>query len=46
MKEQEELMPEPMVREWCFQILRGLAHIHKHGYFHRDLKPGHAYHIR
>lgn len=41
-------MSEPMVREWCFQILRGLAHIHKHGYFHRDLKPGQhrAHHIR
>lgn len=40
MKEQAELMPEAKVREWTFQILRGLAHIHKHGYFHRDLKPG------
>lgn len=40
MKEQGELMPEQRVREWCFQILRGLTHIHKHGYFHRDLKPG------
>jgi serine/threonine protein kinase len=40
MKEQGELIPEARVRAWCFQILQGLAHIHKHGYFHRDLKPG------
>ncbi len=22
-----------------FQIVQGLAYVHKHGYFHRDLKP-------
>lgn len=43
MKDQAELIPEASVRDWCFQILQGLAHIHKHGYFHRDLKPGAAH---
>ncbi len=23
-----------------FQVLCGLAHMHKHGFFHRDMKPG------
>jgi len=23
-----------------YQVLLGLAFMHKHGYFHRDLKPG------
>lgn len=27
------------VRNICFQILKGLAHLHKQGYCHRDLKP-------
>ena len=22
-----------------FQVLDGLAHMHKHGFFHRDIKP-------
>jgi hypothetical protein len=40
MKEQQGGIPEERVRGWCLQILQGLAYIHKHGYFHRDLKPG------
>jgi serine/threonine protein kinase len=25
---------------WCVvQVLQGLAFMHKHGYFHRDMKP-------
>ena len=31
---------EARVRDMTFQILMGLAFMHKHGYFHRDMKPG------
>jgi len=27
------------VRKMMFQIVQGLAYVHKHGFFHRDLKP-------
>ena len=40
MKDRTKLMPESRIRSWCHQILQGLAYIHKHGYFHRDMKPG------
>ena len=30
---------ESRIRNWCFQVLQGLAYMHHHGYFHRDLKP-------
>ncbi|KAL1806089.1 hypothetical protein ACET3Z_029157 [Daucus carota] len=30
---------ESEVRNWCFQVFTGLAHMHGRGYFHRDLKP-------
>ena len=40
MKDRDSLFPEARIRNWMFQILQGLAYMHKHGYFHRDLKPG------
>ena len=43
MKAQPGHMSEAQVRGWVAQILGGLAHIHAHGYFHRDLKPGAAH---
>ncbi|NWW92682.1 MAK kinase, partial [Rhynochetos jubatus] len=39
MKDRNKLFPESMVRNMTYQILQGLAFIHKHGYFHRDMKP-------
>ncbi|XP_063382195.1 serine/threonine-protein kinase dyf-5 [Cydia fagiglandana] len=30
---------EPALRNVLLQVLRGLAHMHRHGFFHRDLKP-------
>lgn len=39
MKDSDRLFPEARIRAWCHQVFQGLAHIHKHGYFHRDMKP-------
>ncbi|XP_048865684.1 serine/threonine-protein kinase ICK-like [Brienomyrus brachyistius] len=39
MKDRSRLFPESAVRNIMYQILQGLAFIHKHGFFHRDMKP-------
>ncbi|XP_062335469.1 serine/threonine-protein kinase MAK isoform X11 [Osmerus eperlanus] len=39
MKDRNRLFPESVVRNMSFQILQGLSFIHKHGFFHRDMKP-------
>ncbi|KAM6948368.1 serine/threonine-protein kinase MAK-like [Aplochiton taeniatus] len=39
MKDRNKFFPESVVRNMTFQILQGLSFIHKHGYFHRDMKP-------
>ncbi len=39
MKDRDKFFPEARVRNWCYQILQGLAYVHKHGFFHRDMKP-------
>lgn len=39
MKDRNKLFPETTIRNIMFQILQGLAFIHKYGFFHRDLKP-------
>jgi len=39
MKNREKLFPETTVRNIIYQILQGLAFMHKTGYFHRDMKP-------
>uniref|UniRef100_A0A671VEG0 non-specific serine/threonine protein kinase n=1 Tax=Sparus aurata TaxID=8175 RepID=A0A671VEG0_SPAAU len=39
MNDRNKLFPESVVRNMIFQILQGLSFIHKHGYFHRDMKP-------
>ncbi|XP_058796270.1 MAPK/MAK/MRK overlapping kinase-like [Phymastichus coffea] len=30
---------EARVKNYVYQLLRGIAHLHKHGLFHRDIKP-------
>ncbi|XP_039257269.2 uncharacterized protein LOC120333933 isoform X2 [Styela clava] len=39
MKDRDKHFPETTVRNIVFQVLQGLAFMHKHGYFHRDMKP-------
>lgn len=38
-KDRDKYFPESRLRHWAYQIFQGLAFIHKHGYFHRDMKP-------
>ncbi|KAF2354266.1 Protein kinase domain [Trinorchestia longiramus] len=39
MKNSDKLFSESVVRNMMWQVLQGLAFMHKHGYFHRDMKP-------
>ncbi|XP_058792736.1 serine/threonine-protein kinase MAK-like isoform X2 [Phymastichus coffea] len=39
MKERDKLFPEPVIKNMVYQVLQGLAFMHKHGFFHRDMKP-------
>jgi protein kinase len=38
-KNRTKMLPESKVRNVMFQILQGLGHVHRNGYFHRDMKP-------
>lgn len=35
----DKLFPEPVIKNMVYQVLQGLAFMHKHGFFHRDMKP-------
>lgn len=39
MKEKDRVFSEPVIRNIMYQVLQGLAFMHKHGFFHRDMKP-------
>uniref|UniRef100_A0A7S3VUG5 cyclin-dependent kinase n=1 Tax=Dunaliella tertiolecta TaxID=3047 RepID=A0A7S3VUG5_DUNTE len=32
-------LPKPAIKSLTYQLIKGLAHCHKHGVMHRDLKP-------
>lgn len=38
-KDRSKFLPEVRIRNIMFQIFQGLAYMHKHGFFHRDMKP-------
>lgn len=39
MKDRQKMLPETKVRNIMFQTLQSLHVMHRHGYFHRDVKP-------
>ncbi|CAJ1348812.1 unnamed protein product, partial [Effrenium voratum] len=39
MKSRVRAIPESKVRNIMFQTMQAMNHVHKHGYFHRDMKP-------
>ena len=38
-RENQKLIPEPIIREIVYQITKGMKYMHSKQYFHRDLKP-------
>lgn len=39
MKNRDRHFPEAKIRNIMYQIFQGMAFMHKHGFFHRDVKP-------
>ena len=39
MKSRDKYLNELQIRNIIYQTLQGLAYMHKHNYFHRDMKP-------
>ncbi|KAI5720187.1 hypothetical protein M8J77_003126 [Diaphorina citri] len=35
----DKFLPESIIRNMMYQVLQGLAFMHRHGFFHRDMKP-------
>lgn len=38
-KDRKKFLPESKVRNIMYQVLAGMAYMHKQGFFHRDMKP-------
>jgi protein kinase len=38
-KDRDKKLPEAKVRNVMWQVMQGLAYMHKNGFFHRDMKP-------
>ncbi len=38
-KDRTEPLPENQIKSVIYQTLKGLEYMHKHGFFHRDMKP-------
>ena len=38
-KDKENPLPETTIKSIIYQTLEGVAYMHKHGFFHRDMKP-------
>ncbi|KAI6204124.1 hypothetical protein M3Y94_00635900 [Aphelenchoides besseyi] len=39
MKDRDRYFPESVIRNIIYQVLQGLAYMHRNGFFHRDMKP-------
>jgi male germ cell-associated kinase len=39
MKNRNKFFAETQIRNMMYQIMQSMSYIHKHGYFHRDMKP-------
>lgn len=38
-REKKQQIPEIKIKSLVYQMIKGLAYMHKHGFFHRDMKP-------
>ena len=39
MKDRTSPFPEREIKSIIYQVILGMAYMHKHGFFHRDMKP-------
>ena len=38
-KDRQTFLEEKLVKRYMYQLIKALAHMHKKGIFHRDIKP-------